>query len=566
MFDAYTVKKVLPKLVVAAILIQLSWPLFTLLLLATNQISWGLEGLLYAPFGGRDALDISESLTKVASTNDYLLILGGGVAWAAIGAPGVLALAIGIVLALLTAFFVLAIRQVVIVILLVTAPIALVAWILPNTEKIWKLWSGTFSKALLMYPLIILIIAGGRIAAWLVGESGVDGAIGTVLVLFVFFAPFFLIGKTFSFAGGAIASAGGALSGRASGITGGFRKRSMAKQQEKWGSRAAQAKTGDLFSGTKYIPGSNAAADRLNKLTRGAAAGAKFGDKRQAYYDSMSMGTAEDLMKDKNFTGIMYDDNAMRAMTYGSKAEAERALYQRALSEGKTDAEARATATAAAAKASLVGFGGTRSVAAAQRLAMNKTGYADAADAMETISRVTEGNSSMETSLKENIKFTSKQVGRSDLGALSKQREGEDRQTWTDRMTLEGTATADDATLARNHAASMSNIQGAIERQQGGANEELSRKATEAAIDLNSARNWATRANKPNIDAVGEIPTGGTTSTGTVQVVSPNPDNPEELVVSPRSTGSRDETIADIAKERQRGINPDDPRAPGSEE
>lgn len=371
MFDAYTVKKVLPKLVIAAILIQLSWPLFTLLLLATNQIAWGLEGLLYAPFGGRDELAVSESLKSVAGTSEYLLILGGGAAWLAIGAPGVLALAIGIILALLTAFFVLSIRQVVIVILLVTAPIALVAWILPNTEKFWKLWWGTFSKALLMYPLIILIIAGGRIAAWLVGESGIDGAIGSVIVLFVFFAPFFLIGKTFSFAGGAIASVGGALSGRASGISGGFRKRSMAKQQEKWGSRADRAKAGDLFNGSRFIPGSSKVADSLNKVTSGvgtAGVGGAFGlnKKGQARVEMMRNARQAERMKQPGVQDLLFDDDVRLAVMQGNDRRAQAVLAEKYGNDTATISKAMAGARA-------IGFDSTSALAAFNFEAANKS-------------------------------------------------------------------------------------------------------------------------------------------------------------------------------------------------
>ena len=80
MFDAYTIKKVLPRLVIAVILIQLSWPLITTLINVINQVSWGLEGLMYLPFGGRDALDIGVTLEKAGGGGIFAgLLLGGGV-------------------------------------------------------------------------------------------------------------------------------------------------------------------------------------------------------------------------------------------------------------------------------------------------------------------------------------------------------------------------------------------------------------------------------------------------------------------------------------------------------
>lgn len=226
MFDAYTVKKVLPRLVIAAILIQLSWPLLVMLIQITNNIAWGIEGLLYAPFGGRSALDIGVLLETGAGTGSFSALLAGGAiaggfALVKLGALGLLSLAGAVALALLLAFFVLALRQVIIVALLVTAPIALLAWILPNTEKFWKLWWESFSKLLLMYPLILLLIAGGRIGAYLAAQ-GITVNTGNevfraVIIILVFFAPFFLIPKTFQVAGSAFANIAGIVNNRSKG-------------------------------------------------------------------------------------------------------------------------------------------------------------------------------------------------------------------------------------------------------------------------------------------------------------------------------------------------------------
>jgi hypothetical protein len=566
MFDAYTIKKVLPRLLAAAILIQLSWPLFAGLVYIVGQIAWGIEGLLYAPFGGIDELQLGVILEDVAGNGTFTTVLLGGAAWLAMGAPGLLALAAGALLAIFVAVFVLSIRQVVLILLLVTSPLALVAWILPNTEKVWKMWWGTFSKLLLMYPLIILLVASGRISARVVANTDISQLTKFIIVVIAFFGPFFLISKTFQFAGGAISAVGGALDARKAKITGYAGKRAIGKQGQKWGERKQKAKTGDLFSGSKFIPGSNFAADKLNRFTRGAGAGIKFGDKRTAYMDSMSFGASEDLMKDKNFTGIMYDDEAMRAMTYSSKAQAEKELaarYKR-LDPELSDGDAMKRAQAAAAKASLVGFGGTRAVAAAQRLAMNKTGYGDGADAIETIDRVSGGNSSLNTSLKENIKFTSKQVGRSDLGALSSRNVGESHDDWVDRMALDGASTADDATLARNHKNSMEIINRAVQRQHGRGTE-LSGKASEVAGDLSRARDWATRGNKEMIDEMGGLPSGREKE-DVVQHVQENPDQPGELIIRTRGQGTgREATISEIARGQGSGATPNDPSAPNNQ-
>lgn len=219
MFDAYTLKKMVPRLVIAAILIQLSWPLFTGLVYLTGQIAWGIEGLLYAPFGGREALNVGVLVGQAANGGVDVTISGVFALTAvsagalALGPAGLISLGITVLLALLIAFFVLAVRQTVLVILLVISPLALVAWILPGTEKFWKLWWESFSKLLLMYPMILLLIAGGRIAAKIAADASASQStndqFGIAIVVLVFFAPFFLIPKTFQLAGSMFANIAG---------------------------------------------------------------------------------------------------------------------------------------------------------------------------------------------------------------------------------------------------------------------------------------------------------------------------------------------------------------------
>ena len=565
----------MPRLVAAAILIQLSWPLVTGLIYLTAQISWGLEGLIFLPFGGRDNLDIGVILEGIGGNGGLTAIFVGGVLYGLAGAPMLMAMVTMVLLALFVAFVTLLFRQIVIILLVVTAPIAIVAWVLPNTEKLWKFWWGTLTKALLMYPMILLLFAGGRIGAYILSASiqsgGISETVGMIGAIVIFFAPFFLVGKTFGMAGGAIGMVGGALAARAGKMQGFMNKRAMNKQGQKWGERKDRAKKGDLFSGTKFIPGSNRLASGANRLTRGVGAGIKFGDKRSAYFDSMGMGAAEDAMKNKDFTGIMYDDNAMRAMTYGSKKEAYDGLYARAIKQGKSESEAKDMAKAATAKASLVGFGGTHSIAAAQRLSLNKTGFDDAADAMDVVNRVAGSNASLQTSLRENIKFSSKQVGRSDLGGLGNMNAEEQalfnsgdkdgaRQLWNDRMTLDGLETADDASLARMHKKGMENSKDVITRHHGSGSS-ISGRATTAATDLTRSGVYATRGNRESINAMSNLETGGTftpKSSDTTETFQ-DPNNPGKLITQPVSEQPRNETIGDAASRQPRIQNPNDP-------
>lgn len=83
---------------------------------------------------------------------------------------------------------------------------------MPNEglRRYWKIWWDNFLKALMMYPLIILIIAAGRIFAK-IGSGQEDNLIGFFIVLIGFFGPLFILPKTFKWGGTAMQLAGNAL-------------------------------------------------------------------------------------------------------------------------------------------------------------------------------------------------------------------------------------------------------------------------------------------------------------------------------------------------------------------
>jgi hypothetical protein len=192
MVSAYTVKKMVPRLVIAIIAIQLSWFLFTTLIQIVNVLGDGLQALLYAPFGGPEKINnITAILAEYykshavagATWQSFTTVgavvgvfgLGVAIMAGAGSAIGLLlgSLAISIILAIAVVLFVLIVRLVLIISLLVIAPLALVAWIMPNTQNLWSKWWSMFFKLLLMYPLIVLMLSMGKIIAYLVAVSGI---------------------------------------------------------------------------------------------------------------------------------------------------------------------------------------------------------------------------------------------------------------------------------------------------------------------------------------------------------------------------------------------------------
>src|SRR6185436_10887211 len=69
-------------------------------------------------------------------------------------------------------FMVLLLRQLLVVALLLVAPLAILAWIFPGNDKLWKAWWSLFSKLLIMFPLIMGLLGIGRIFASIINDGG----------------------------------------------------------------------------------------------------------------------------------------------------------------------------------------------------------------------------------------------------------------------------------------------------------------------------------------------------------------------------------------------------------
>ena len=221
--SAYTVKKALPRVVVAAILIQLSWFMVTTGIQLVNAIGSGIYWLLVAPFTQNIApgdsggvLEIGPILaqggangSEVANAGMFVFASGALATGALLAfASGLwmtmVVAAIGVVISILVAIVTLILREALLIVLIALAPLAIAFWILPGTNGLWNMWWKTFSRLLLMYPLIMLLFAGGTISAILLASAGDN--INKIFAIVAYFIPVFLISTTYKFAGGAFAS------------------------------------------------------------------------------------------------------------------------------------------------------------------------------------------------------------------------------------------------------------------------------------------------------------------------------------------------------------------------
>jgi len=171
----YGVKKLLPRLIVAAILVNLSYFICAIAVDLSNILGVAIQEL-FKGIADQSAVSpekgdnwgsiITAVLTGGAALAGGLLAVeaftAGGV-WGALAAA--LPLLVGALFALVVAFLILLARQALIIMLIVLAPLAFVAYLLPNTENLYKKWQKLFMTLLLLFPMLSVIFGGSLLAS-----------------------------------------------------------------------------------------------------------------------------------------------------------------------------------------------------------------------------------------------------------------------------------------------------------------------------------------------------------------------------------------------------------------
>lgn len=177
----YGIKKMLPKLIVGAILVNLSYWICSIGVDLSNIIGGSINSVLQNAMGDIKVFDVND----VGATEDGWVGLAGKIL--VVGAAGITALYVGlsalipaliaVLVAIVTVFLVLTFRQALIVLLVVVSPLAFVAYLLPNTESLFKKWRELFQTLLLMYPIIGLLFGASALASKIVMASTTNTAV-----------------------------------------------------------------------------------------------------------------------------------------------------------------------------------------------------------------------------------------------------------------------------------------------------------------------------------------------------------------------------------------------------
>ncbi|HSW85249.1 MAG TPA: hypothetical protein VLF79_01380 [Candidatus Saccharimonadales bacterium] len=329
--DAYTIRKTLPRLLIVAVAITLSWPLMKFLIDLSDDLGFGVRHLIYAPFshlGSGLNLDFGGNAANIFFGGlGFAAVTGAGVGAAAFTLLGGIGALLGYAgtaaLAVFVAIVVLILRQIIIILLMLLAPVALVAYILPNTQRIYRLWGDTFLRALLMFPLISALIATGRVFSAVAIHNG--GALNQLIGFAAYFAPYFLIPLTFRMSGAAINGVGSFVNSRAQGGFEGLRKFRTTRRQK----GRERILSGNLFN--KAREGSYR--QKLNQAYQSGGLGLANTDRMgsnpmkwrrnaQQLRETANLNNADKLLQSEEFKPYVGDDDfAKAAMNSGGSVD-----------------------------------------------------------------------------------------------------------------------------------------------------------------------------------------------------------------------------------------------------
>ena len=178
----YGIKKILPKLIVGAILVNLSFYICQLAVDLSNILGFTLKEALegaVSRVGGSSSN--SAILSGLGAAVAGILVLTGTVLFAALAVsiPTLLSL----MLVLLVVLVILIVRQAAIVLLISIAPLAFAAWLLPNTESLFKKWVSMFRGLLMVFPIISLLYGAGKLAGAILATTATSDSNDTAITM-----------------------------------------------------------------------------------------------------------------------------------------------------------------------------------------------------------------------------------------------------------------------------------------------------------------------------------------------------------------------------------------------
>ena len=225
----YGVKKMLPRLVIAAVLVNLSFTICAILLDLSNIAGYAFQDAFMgikntiSTVGENTSTWTWSEVISTALSNGALAVGAGYAVSLALTTELLPMLVPAATLAGLTLLFVLLImaaRQALIIILIIVSPLAFVCYLLPGTEKWFKKWRDSFLTMLVFFPAFAVVFGGAQLAGIIIiqNASGSNGAIMHVLGMLVQIIPLAITPLIMKFSGGVLGKFAGIVNDKNKGL------------------------------------------------------------------------------------------------------------------------------------------------------------------------------------------------------------------------------------------------------------------------------------------------------------------------------------------------------------
>ncbi len=178
----YGIKKMMPRLVVAALAVNVSYYICQLMVDLSNVMGYEIQNFMVetakqisdrAAMPPAGSLLLGEDSPGVLEEIIMAILATAAIVWMLL--PFVFVGVGTIVITCIIILVILLLRKAFIVLLIVASPIAFVLYLLPNTEKYFQKWLSMFWKLLMVFPVVGILMGGGQLASAIILSAGSNG-------------------------------------------------------------------------------------------------------------------------------------------------------------------------------------------------------------------------------------------------------------------------------------------------------------------------------------------------------------------------------------------------------
>lgn len=272
----YSLKKMLPRLVVGAVLINMSFYVCAAAVDLSNIVGSTVYSTLKESIAPPAPVPVQEDKNQVpmrttpiinpetgeeitwskivnwmayaASTSAVVGVAAGAGAGLLIngGLAAFIPIIVSVVLAIMIVVLCLLLRQVLIVAFIVISPLAIAAFLLPNTKPLFDRWLKSFIPLLMLFPVIAFVFGVGAMVSEILAAAAfakpgfVEQSLFVLVALAVQILPLLAVPKLMAVGGGLLAQLANAARGRTDGLN--KKAQSFAERQRKLGDTKALLK------------------------------------------------------------------------------------------------------------------------------------------------------------------------------------------------------------------------------------------------------------------------------------------------------------------------------------